>query len=75
VVQENAVLGWKENRGCVSRMSTAAKWEMSMFGHTIGILKAVCRTIGAVDDNIMRHIQQIIFRDGKFNDFQIIVLD
>ena len=47
-------------------MSTAVKWEMSMFGHTIGILKTVCRTIGAVDDNIMRHIQQITLKESKF---------
>ena len=47
-------------------MSTAVKWEMSMFGHTIDILKTVCRTIGAVDDNIMRHIQQITLKESKF---------
>ena len=59
----------------MNRMSTAVKWEMSMFGHTIGILKTVCRTNGAVDDNIIRHIQQITLKDRNILYFQIIVLN
>ena len=46
-------------------MSTAVKWEMSMFGHTIDILKTVYRTVCAVDNNIIRHIQQTTLQVNK----------
>ena len=55
----------------MNRMSTAVKWEMSMFGHTIGILNIMCRMIYAIGDNILRHGQQIIFRRQKFPDLKL----